>query len=141
MVSKQSETWMKDLLYGANNVKLNLNENKLLIGYCNNLFSGVEYKIIVFYLDGASRYIEGFLTGSRLKAHQSLDNWERYLLKALRIQFTSFYTCCYCKFGHFSLCWKEFSQVRTYFGCEWTQASYRKELLRQTAASNIFKCL
>ena len=72
-------------------MKLNLNENKLWSGYCNtsiffyNLFSGVEYKIVLFYLYGASRYMEGFPTRLRLKAHQSLHNWEGYLSKTPRI--------------------------------------------------------
>ena len=66
-------------------MKINCELAIVIHQYFYNLFSGVEYKIVLFYLDGASKYMEGFPTGLRLKAHQSLHNWEGYLLKALRI--------------------------------------------------------
>ena len=66
-------------------MKINCELAIVMHQYFYSLFSGVEYKIVLFYLDGASKYMEGFPTGLPLNANQSLHHWEGYLLKALRI--------------------------------------------------------
>ena len=84
MVSKQLETWMKNLLKRANNVKLKLNENWLYIEvviviqqHFYNLFSGVKLCIRLFcftWMAPVGTYIEGFLTSLRTVAHKGQCN-------------------------------------------------------------------